>query len=134
MPTRLRPDTTYDRPLLNRLREVLADADPTELNSSLASVLSLLDSGTEVVCLQSDATMTPTQAAEYLGVSRPHIYLLLDRGALPYHNVGRDRRIPSEAIVSYADRRDVGRKQLAETFASAHSDREALVRELAGLE
>lgn len=77
--------------------------------------------------------MSPQEAADFLHVSRPYIYRLLDRGVLPFHSVGRDRRIPAEALFNYAMRRDIGRKQRAETVASAEEDREALIAELAGL-
>lgn len=98
------------------------------------TLVDLLESGSEVVCALPDSTMTPTEVAAYLGVSRPYVYRLLDRGVLPFHNVGRDRRVLTASVLDYALRRDDGRRALAETFASAEADRRALMAELAGVD
>jgi excisionase family DNA binding protein len=132
MVTRLQPNQT-DKPLLEQIHNLIALADPTEFTTELQNVVGLLEAGNEVVCTRPDSVMSPQEAADFLQVSRPYIYRLLDRGVLPFHAVGRDRRIPSDALFNYATRRDIGRKQLAETFASAEQDRKALIAELAGL-
>lgn len=48
--------------------------------------------------------MTTTQAAEFLGVSRPFIIKLIDRGELPCRKVGKHRRIPSQALRDYREK------------------------------
>jgi excisionase family DNA binding protein len=48
--------------------------------------------------------MTTTQAAEFLDVSRPFVIKLIQSGALPCRMVGRHRRIPTEALVTYRER------------------------------
>ncbi len=48
--------------------------------------------------------MTTTQAAEFLGVSRPFIIKLTNRGELPFRKVGKRRRIPSEALRDYREK------------------------------
>ncbi|HZT81547.1 MAG TPA: helix-turn-helix domain-containing protein [Gemmataceae bacterium] len=50
------------------------------------------------------AEMTPAQAAEFLDVSRPFVVRLTRRGELPYRLVGRQRRIPTAALVAYRER------------------------------
>jgi excisionase family DNA binding protein len=131
MVTRLRPDSA-DQPLLEQIQNLIAAANRTEFTAELELLVDLLESGSEVVCALPDSSMTPTEVAAYLGVSRPYVYRLLDRGVLPCHNVGRDRRVPTASVLDYALRRDDGRRVLAETFASAEADRQALIAELAG--
>ena len=41
---------------------------------------------------------TVAEAAEFLAVSRPHVYVLMDRGDLPFVRFGRCRRIPRRAL------------------------------------
>jgi excisionase family DNA binding protein len=133
MVTHLRSEPT-DLPLLEQLQHLIEAAGPTDLTASLSTVLSQLGNGAELFCGDSDSSLTPAEVAKMLGVSRPFVYRLLDRGVLPFHSVGRDRRVPYSAALAYAERRDAGRKELAETFASADADRRALVRELAGVD
>jgi excisionase family DNA binding protein len=133
MVTRLRPDSA-DQPLLEQIQNLIAAANRTEFTSEFEVLVDLLESGSEVVCALPDSSMTPTEVAAYLGVSRPHVYRLLDRGVLPCHNVGRDRRVPTASVLEYVTRRDEGRRVLAETFASAEADRQALIAELAGVD
>lgn len=132
MVTRLRTND-LDQPLLHAIQTILATAAPTDFSEVLATLFAELDGGAEVLCGTADSTLTPTEAAEFLAVSRPFVYRLLDKGVLPFHAVGRDRRIPVADVLSYAARRDAGRREIAETFSSAESDRLAILRDLAGL-
>ena len=131
MVIRLRPDSG-DQPLLEQIQNLIAAADRTAFTSELDVLVDLLDSGNEIVCALPDRSMTPNEVADHLGVSRPYVYRLLDRGVLPCHKVGRDRRVPTASVLDYALRREDGRRVLSETFASAQADRQALIAELAG--
>ena len=47
----------------------------------------------------------PSEAAAFLGISRSHLYALMERGELMYAKFGKSRRIPRVALVEYAARR-----------------------------
>src|SRR4051794_28044067 len=55
--------------------------------------------------------MTPSQAAEYLDVSRPFVIKLIKKGVLPCRMVGTHRRIPSPALVDYKKKMFVRAKE-----------------------
>ena len=57
--------------------------------------------GTELV---ADGLLTVREAAEFLRLSRSALYRLMDRGALPFVKLGRNRRIPRRALVELAAR------------------------------
>ena len=49
--------------------------------------------------LQSRATISLPEAAAVLGVSRPHIYVLANRGELPLINLGARRVVSAPLLV-----------------------------------
>ncbi|HEX8465523.1 MAG TPA: helix-turn-helix domain-containing protein, partial [Abditibacterium sp.] len=57
--------------------------------------------GHAVTVMPSHGELTPNQAAEMLGVSRPFLIRLLDEGQIPFRRVGAHRRIRIDALEKY---------------------------------
>lgn len=117
---------------LDQLDE-LARTAPTELRDVLMSVSRCLREGAEIVAFDPTTTITPSQAAERLGMSRTHLYKLLDRGDMPSHRVGRDRRIVVADLIAFEEARQASRRQLAERFAHQKQTERAVIDEIADL-
>ena len=87
------------------VRLVVADGRELDLPSALLTlltdVLEALGRGQGVSVLAQPAELTTQQAADLLGVSRPHLVTLLERGEIPFHRVGSHRRITLEDLLSY---------------------------------
>jgi excisionase family DNA binding protein len=61
--------------------------------------------------IPSDKTISTQEAADLIGVSRPHIVKLLEAGEIPFKKVGSHRRVLVKDIEIYEQRLQKTRKQ-----------------------
>jgi excisionase family DNA binding protein len=92
-----------------QVRLQLDDGEPIPLppaaREGVARVLAYLAHGTPVVINPVDELLTSQEAADFLGVSRPHLIALLERGEIPYQRSGEERahrRIALRDVIQYA--------------------------------
>lgn len=111
---------------------VEGDAGP-DLRDVLTSILRCIRDGDELVTIEGAPTVTPREAAERLGMSRTHLYKLLDRGEILSHRVGRDRRINIADLQAFEAQRQHDRRELAERFAHQNQTAVAATDEIADL-
>lgn len=91
------------------------------LRSTLQALAHALRGGQDTFVFTEKEDFTPSEAAKVLGVSRTHLYKILDSGVLTHHVVGsRDRRISATDLVAYRARMLDMQKRHAE--AAAHAD------------
>lgn len=104
------------------------DGRQVALPSSLIDIVRAsaeeLADGHAVTVLPSETTLTPAEAGELLGLSRPFVARLLDEGEIPAERLpgSRHRRVRLADVVAFAERRDrrrEGRRRIAETMADA---------------
>lgn len=91
---------------------------PSESVHMLIRVLTHLSRGHGVTVLSSQAQLTTQEAADILCVSRPHLVSLLERGEIPFHRVGRHRRVRAEDLQSYKDQKEAEQLGAAASFGS----------------
>jgi excisionase family DNA binding protein len=100
--------------LLTRDAEALhraLDAGGSEVRVSLSRetaelVSRLIDArarGQEIVVTRGDAEVTPTEAAALLGMSRPQVRKLMDRGLLEFRKVGTHHRVRVSSVRAFLD-------------------------------
>lgn len=77
------------------------DGQPIEVTPELEEIVHRAHKGL-IQPLQTE--MTTNEAAEFLDVSRPFVIKLIRNGELPCRMVGKHRRVPSEALVSYREK------------------------------
>ena len=109
-----------------------SEAGP-ELRDLLLSLSRCMRAGDDVLVVDGAATITPSQAAERLGMSRTHLYKLLDRGEILSHRVGRDRRIRMHDLFEFESQHQRDRRELAERFAHQRQTTAAFDDEIADL-
>lgn len=69
--------------------------------------------------IDGDFTLTTSQAASRLGMSRPYLIKLLEQGVIPYHKVGRDRRVLLSDVRDYLVDRDRAKESFKHSSAGS---------------
>jgi excisionase family DNA binding protein len=114
--------STVSRAELEKLEAVAQELpEGSSLRSALSNMSDTVRAGCDVVVAPESDHVSPATAARILGVSRTHLYKVMDSGDLPATPVGRDRRISLRDLREYLVRQDQVRKHVAERFA--HPDR-----------
>ena len=118
---------------LDALEDFARSVAEPELRDLLLSLSRCVRDGDEVVLMNGDPTITPSQAAARLGMSRSHLYKLLDCGEILSHRVGRDRRIRMRDLLEFETQHQRDRRELAERFAHQRKMTTAANDEIADL-
>ncbi|WP_424347337.1 excisionase family DNA-binding protein [Kocuria sp. CH-021] len=123
--------TSVNTSELNQLNDVVREfPEDSVLKQAVEQVSNTVHAGQDVVVAPESDYITPAMAAKLIGVSRVHLYKVLDAGDLAYIMVGRDRRIALGELRDYMIRQDKLRKQVAERFAHPEATRAAAMDEL----
>ncbi|RKS07807.1 excisionase family DNA binding protein [Nocardiopsis sp. Huas11] len=80
--------------------------DSEELRVLLAIALARAE-GQRVSVISHDVMLSPQQAAELLGVSRPMVYRFIERGDLEATRVGTHWRLSTTDVIALAERRSL---------------------------
>jgi excisionase family DNA binding protein len=95
---------------------------PAPLYGLLKDIVRNLESGRSLVLMPEERQLTTQRAAELLGMSRAYLIRLLDAGEMPYHLVGKHRRIALRDVLTYAKGRAEGRKAALDKMARDASE------------
>jgi len=92
-----------------RLRLIDGDTDitvPVAAIHLLEKLLNEMAQGNAVSLVPVHAELTTQQAADLLNVSRPYLVKQLEAGAIPFHKLGRHRRLRFVDLMAYKDKID----------------------------
>lgn len=109
-----RPELTFPAHGRSEREFVPLPAAAVEL---LAQMLSQLARGKAVTIIPIHSEMTTQQAADFVGVSRPHLVKLLQQKEIPFRKVGAHRRVRVEDLLAYKKREDTARQKTLDELA-----------------
>ena len=95
---------------------------PAEIHDVLVGVVEAMRAGKAVHLTPSDEQLTTQQAADMLGISRPTLIAIIDRGELACTRVSSHRRIRLDDLLAYRDRRRAAQRAVLEQLQSDHDD------------
>lgn len=93
--------------------------------SQLHDILHLLaesDAGRPVAITVIPEVLTTGQAADLLGVTRPTVVALIDRGELAATRVGSHRRLDSRDVIDFRNRAALGRRKALDELVDLSED------------
>lgn len=123
--------SSTDAGTLEAIDEFARTLPTGQAREAIEAVTGTLRDGRDVIIAGADDGVTPSQAAKTLGVSRVHLYKVLDSGALPFTVVGtRDRRIAMRDLRSYILNTERLRREAALRAAHPRSARAAAIDEM----
>jgi excisionase family DNA binding protein len=99
---------------------------PIEVYRVLRKVVDALRQGLAVTVAPLTQTLTTQQAADLLGVSRPTVIKLLDRGKIPFERTGTHRRVLLRDLLEYRDQRRAEQYAALEETSVSLDDEEDL--------
>ena len=95
---------------------------PSSIFAQIIDLLAKLGNGDAVTIVPVQADVTTTQAAELLGMSRPFLIKLLERGELPFHMIGTHRKLKASDVTRYKNVRSIKRRESLNALAALSAD------------
>jgi excisionase family DNA binding protein len=91
---------------------------PDPLYRLLLRIIDDLAEGRPVMYASANQDLTTQVAANCLGMSRQFFVGLLEKGEIPFHRVGKHRRITFRDLLAYRQQRDQRRHQAVNDLAT----------------
>ena len=95
---------------------------PSLVIDLLRQVSAILDRGDGVVVSEVARELTTSEAARMLGVSRPTLISLIDKGEIKSHKVGTHRRVALGDVLTYRRRRISQQREAYEALMAEQDD------------
>jgi excisionase family DNA binding protein len=95
---------------------------PAEVFDVLRTVVDAMAEGQAVTIAPVHQRLTTQEAAELLGISRPTLIKLLERGEIPFEQPGRHRRVLLTDVMGYRERVASERREALDRMVAVAED------------
>ncbi|MCL2463491.1 MAG: helix-turn-helix domain-containing protein [Micrococcales bacterium] len=90
---------------------------PDEVRDVLVHVVDAMKQGQGITVAPLSTRLTTSQAAEFLGISRPTLVKLLEAHEIPFEKTTRHRRVRLDDVLAFRERRRVERRAALEEMS-----------------
>lgn len=90
---------------------------PDQLFDVLRRAARALSGGRGFTVMPTNTELTTQEAADFLGMSRPTLIKLLNRGEIAFDTVGRHRRVRLDSLLHYQDEAESRRRDRLDAIA-----------------
>jgi len=97
-------------------------AVPEELSNIMARILQIVATGGTVTVGSMPEELTTSTAAEQLGISRPTLMKMIDRGEIPAHKVGSHTRLRTCDVMAFRSERQARRRKAFEELRALEDE------------
>jgi excisionase family DNA binding protein len=87
-----------------------------------ARAVSASANGGQVITTKGDTGLSPNEVAGILGISRPQVRKLMDKGLLPFSMVGSHHRINPEDVTAYLQAERIRRSKVRSRYAELQNE------------
>jgi excisionase family DNA binding protein len=87
-----------------------------------ARIVKAKTEGCEVIVSHGLDEVTPAEAASILGISRPQVRKLMEKGLVPYRKIGSHHRIPVEALKAWEQAERARREDALDRLAALQNE------------
>jgi excisionase family DNA binding protein len=117
---------TRDVEAVHRALDAAGDEVQVSLSRETAELVArVVDArarGQQVLLTRGDAEVTPNEAAELLGMSRPQVRKLMDQDVLDFRKVGAHHRIRVSSIQAFLDAERPRRRAALDDLADLQNE------------
>lgn len=89
---------------------------PAEIYTVLLDITKAMAEGRAITIAPHEQVLSTQQAADLLGISRPTLVAILERGEVPYTQPGRHRRVRLTDVLDYQQRQRHLRRRVLDTL------------------
>ena len=89
---------------------------PAEIYTVLLDITKAMAEGRAITIAPHEQVLSTQQAADLLGISRPTLVAILDRGEIPYTQPGRHRRVRLTDVLDYQQRQRHTRRRVLDSL------------------
>lgn len=107
----LHADQIYTIQIIDRKKTMTSAKLPSSVLRLLVEILTEMGEGNAISLVPVHKELSTQVAADLLGVSRPYFVQLVEDGKIPFHKVGKHRRVFAKDVLNFKEKINKAREK-----------------------